>query len=200
LKLSPSRRAGILTLPGVVAAHAHAGATSPTLRGYNVLAHFLCAPPPPPPANVSASLPEVSADASARERLEAHFSDATCGACHRGMDGVGFAFEQLDWLGRWRDTDPQGRSIDAAVSTTLLGVELKAEGAVQLMAALDQHPAVADCVAKQWLRYASGVAETGDSRCLVQRMSALVKQEDGLNQMLLTYLGSAWFQRGRGVP
>ncbi|HEX6241501.1 MAG TPA: DUF1592 domain-containing protein, partial [Polyangiales bacterium] len=50
LKLSPARRAGILTLPGVVAAHAHAGATSPTLRGYNVLAHFLCAPPPPPPA------------------------------------------------------------------------------------------------------------------------------------------------------
>jgi mono/diheme cytochrome c family protein len=189
-----------LTLPGVAAAHAHAGSTSPTLRGYNVLAHFLCAPPPPPPANVSASLPEVASDASVRERLEAHFSDDTCGACHRSMDGVGFAFEDLDWLGRSRREDAQGRAVDATASLSLLGMKLEVDGAVELASALSQHPAVAECVAKQWLRYASGVAETGDSRCLVQRMSTQIKQEDGLHEMLLAYLGSAWFRRGRAVP
>lgn len=200
LQLDPTRRGGILTLPGVMAAHAHASSTSPTLRGYNVLAHFLCAPPPPPPANVSASLPEVAPDATPRERLEAHFSDDTCGACHRNMDGVGFAFEGLDWLGRTRREDTHGRAVDARARLNLAGKQLNVDGAVELVTALSELDGVAACVAKQWARYATGIQETADSRCLMQELGTQVEARDGLNQMMLTYLGSDWFRRGRGAP
>ena len=122
--LDPARRAGILSLPGVMAALSHAEATSPTLRGYAVLSSFLCAPPPPPPAGVNVTLPEVGPDASSRERLEAHFSDPSCGSCHRSMDGLGFAFESIDWLGRSRDEE-HGRAIEDASMFVLGGEEVQ---------------------------------------------------------------------------
>lgn len=192
ITLDDKRRAGILTLPGVMAAQAHAGVTSPTRRGYTLLASFLCTPPPPPPANVNTSLPKVAADASARERLEAHFSDDTCGACHRSMDGAGFAFESFDWLGRSRS------GADSASKFKLLGQEINVDGPVALMTELDQHDEVASCVAKQWARYASGVEETTDSACLVRGMASDLRARDGLKQMMLTYLGADWFRRPRG--
>jgi len=54
VKLDPARRAGILSLAGVMAALAHAGTTSPTRRGYIVLANLLCTPFFPPPPGVNA--------------------------------------------------------------------------------------------------------------------------------------------------
>ena len=70
-ELDPKRRAGILSLPGVAAALAHAKRTSPTLRGKAVLTGLLCTPPEPPPANVNTTLPEVATGTSTRERLGA---------------------------------------------------------------------------------------------------------------------------------
>ena len=113
---------------------------------------------------------------------------------------VGFAFEGLDWLGRTRSTDTYGRKVDAAAALSLVGVDIEVDGAVELVSALSELAAVADCVAKQWARYASGIQETSDIRCLLQRLGTQVKEQDGLNQMMLTFLGADWFRRGRGVP
>jgi hypothetical protein len=90
-QLDPARRSGVLSLPGVMAALSHAEATSPTLRGFAVLSNFMCTPPPPPPPGVSVTLPDIGEGKTTRERLEAHFSDPTCNACHGPMDGMGFA-------------------------------------------------------------------------------------------------------------
>jgi hypothetical protein len=194
--LDAKRRAGILTLPGVMAALSHAGASSPTLRGYTVLSHLLCAPPPPPPAGVKVTLPEVGPNASARERLEAHFSDASCGSCHRTMDGIGFAFESIDWLGRSRDDD-RGRPIDDRSTFRLSGEEQTIDGVVELARALAESEAVADCVGRMWARYATGVEETQAGECLVQKLGEELTKRDGLKQMMLIYLGSDWFRRAR---
>jgi hypothetical protein len=197
--LDPSRRAGILTLPGVMAALSHAEATSPTLRGYAVLANFLCTPPPPPPAGVNVTLPEVGPDATARERLEAHFSDDTCGTCHRGMDGIGFAFERIDWLGRSRDEE-NGRPIDDASMFVLAGDEVSVDGAVELAAVMAESEEVAECVARQWARYATGIPENADAQCLMQGLGRDIAGAGGLRAMMMTYLKSDWFRRGRGEP
>jgi hypothetical protein len=197
--LDPARRAGILTLPGVMAALSHAGATSPTLRGYAVLANFLCTPPPPPPAGVNVTLPDVGPDATARERLEAHFSDDTCGSCHRGMDGIGFAFERIDWLGRSRDEE-NGRAIDDASAFVLAGEEVSVQGAVELAEVMAQSEDVAECVARQWARYATGIPENADAQCLIEELGAEVADAGGLRAMMMTYLKSDWFRRAGGEP
>jgi hypothetical protein len=42
-----------------------------------------------------------------REQLERHRTDPTCAACHRNMDPLGFALENYDAIGRWRDREGQ---------------------------------------------------------------------------------------------
>ena len=84
--------------------------TAPTIRGKWVLQQILGTPPPPPPPNV----PSLKDDATRknltmRERMELHRANPTCAACHRMMDPLGFALENFDGLGRWRDTTGLGR-------------------------------------------------------------------------------------------
>lgn len=194
-RLDPTRRAGILTLPGVQAALSHAEATSPTLRGYAVLAGFLCTPPGPPPAGVSVTLPPPVPGATTRQRLELHFSNATCGACHRSMDGIGFAFESYDWLGRSRDTEA-GRPIDDTGTFVLGGDEVSIDGAIDLADEMAATREVGSCLARQWAQYASGVPATRDTACLVDSMRGELGGEGGLREMILYYVTSDWFRRG----
>lgn len=194
-RLDPERRAGILTLPGVQAALSHAESTSPTLRGYAVLAGFLCTPPGPPPAGVSVTLPPPVPGATTRERLELHFSSETCGACHRSMDGIGFAFESYDWLGRSRDTEA-GRPIDDTGSFTMGGETVSVDGAIELADRMASTRAVAACVARQWAQYASGIPTTRDTACLVDAMAGELEGEGGLREMILAHVTSDWFRRG----
>jgi hypothetical protein len=63
--------------------------------------------PPPPPPNVEPLVP-TSRDqpkSTVRMQLAAHSSQATCAACHSAIDPLGFAFDNYDALGRWRDRE-----------------------------------------------------------------------------------------------
>jgi hypothetical protein len=79
--------------------------TAPTVRGKWVLEQLLGTPPPPPPPNVPALKDDASAKVlTMRERMEQHRASPQCAACHRLMDPIGFALENFDGIGRWRDT------------------------------------------------------------------------------------------------
>ena len=90
--------------------------TSPVKRGQWVLQNILGAPPPPPPEGVETNLDETAPVAagvsSMRARLEQHRTDPGCAACHDLMDPIGFALENFDFIGRWRDADG-GAAVDA---------------------------------------------------------------------------------------
>ena len=109
------RRAGLLGHGSVLSVTSYPDRTSPVVRGKWVLENLLGAPPPPPPPNVP-SLPEVGADGqpeSMRGRLEQHRKNPVCAACHAPMDPLGFALENFDAVGRWREDDA-GSRIDAS--------------------------------------------------------------------------------------
>ncbi|MEE2623546.1 MAG: DUF1588 domain-containing protein, partial [Verrucomicrobiota bacterium] len=80
--------------------------------------------PPPPPPDV---IPEIEQDDAVieargqtlRERLVAHQENESCVSCHQKIDPLGFALENYDAIGRWRDTYRSGLPIDA--SGTLFG-------------------------------------------------------------------------------
>jgi Protein of unknown function (DUF1588)/Protein of unknown function (DUF1585) len=79
--------------------------TAPTIRGKWVLEQLLGTPPPPPPANVPALKEDPSGKVlTMRERMEEHRASPQCAVCHRMMDPLGFALENFDGLGRWRDS------------------------------------------------------------------------------------------------
>ncbi|MCA9580397.1 MAG: DUF1592 domain-containing protein [Myxococcales bacterium] len=193
-ELDPTLRSGILTAPGVMASLAHAETTSPTVRGHTVLGNVLCRPPPPPPAGLSVTLPEPKPGTTMRERLEAHFSDASCSSCHRSMDGVGFAFERFDWLGRSREND-NGLPIDTKSTFDLGDEEVTIDGAPELSMAMTASPVVAECVSRQWIRYSTGIQETAKASCLVETLAEELDGKGGLREMMLALVASDWFRR-----
>ncbi len=126
------RRQGLLGQASLMAVTSYPNRTAPTIRGKWVLEQLLGTPPPPPPPNVPALKEETTEKVlTMRERMEEHRSSPQCAVCHRIMDPIGFALENFDGLGKWRNTygrfRRQARSIHPACcpmarrSTALLG-------------------------------------------------------------------------------
>lgn len=110
-----SKRGGVLGMPAVLAVSAYPYRSSPVLRGAFILDSILGTPPPPPPANVP-PLEETAPGAppkSVRERLTQHRANAACAGCHSRIDPLGFALENYDSIGRWRDSDG-GKPVDSS--------------------------------------------------------------------------------------
>lgn len=101
-----SHRGGLLRQGSILTVTSYATRTSPVIRGHWILKNLLNAEPPPPPPNVPAlSDNKVAAELPVRERLKQHRANAQCASCHDLMDSVGFALDNYDAIGRWRETD-----------------------------------------------------------------------------------------------
>ena len=118
VSLTPeSRRGGLLRQGSVLSVTSYATRTSPVLRGVLVLRNILGAPPPSPPPNVPAlDEGKMASNLSMRQRLAAHRSNAVCAGCHRTIDPVGFALENFNAVGQWREFDVDGQPVDASGS------------------------------------------------------------------------------------
>lgn len=99
-------RGGILGHGSILALTSNYKDTSPVKRGHYVLDTLLGTPPPPPPPNAGVLDEEVAdlRNKSFREKLEMHSSNETCRVCHSQIDPIGFALENFDYFGRWRDS------------------------------------------------------------------------------------------------
>ena len=98
-----SRRGGVMTHASVLKVTANGTNTSPVLRGVWLLEKILGNPVPPPPANVPAVEPDIRGAVSIRDQLAKHRQDDSCGTCHRKIDPAGFALENFDVIGGWRE-------------------------------------------------------------------------------------------------
>jgi hypothetical protein len=106
-QLPEERRGGVLTMAAVATVTSTPTRSSPVKRGKWVLEAILGDPPPPPPP-MAEQLVEAQpgeAQVTLRQRLEQHRSLTSCAACHQHMDPLGFALENLDAVGRWRERD-----------------------------------------------------------------------------------------------
>ena len=108
VKLRDPRRGGIIVQPSVMTATANGVDTSPVIRGVWVLESILGTPPSPPPPDVPPLSPDLRGAKTIREQLEAHRKSDACFSCHKKIDPMGFAFENFDPIGRWRDNYPIG--------------------------------------------------------------------------------------------
>lgn len=100
------RRIGLLSHGSVLKVTANGTNTSPVLRGLWISNRVLGDLIPPPPENVPAIEPDVRGATTIRELLEKHRSDPSCASCHVKMDPPGFALENFDAAGRWRERYP----------------------------------------------------------------------------------------------
>lgn len=172
-----SGRGGLLSMPAVLAVSSYPYRTSPVLRGAWILDSILGAPPPPPPPNV----PELEEPAegepakSVREMLTQHRANPVCASCHNRIDPLGFALENYDVIGRWREADA-GQPIDASAEladgTPIAGPEgLKA-------ALLDRNELFVRNLTKRMLGYALGRGLTPADACAVETIVDRVAEQD----------------------
>jgi mono/diheme cytochrome c family protein len=97
------RRGGFLGMGAFLTLTADTLSTSPIHRAVYVMENFMGIHPAPPPADVEIKEPDVRSARTIREVLQAHQSDATCAACHQNIDPFGYAFENFDPIGAWRE-------------------------------------------------------------------------------------------------
>jgi mono/diheme cytochrome c family protein len=97
-------RGGLLTMGAVLGLTSDGTRHRPVHRGVWVSEAIFNKTPPPPPANVDPIEPNPpqSPKATIRQKLAAHAQNSSCAACHRGIDPLGFAFDQYDAIGKWR--------------------------------------------------------------------------------------------------
>jgi len=106
IKVEDPKRQGLLGQASIMMVTAYPNRTAPTIRGKWVLEQLLGTPPPPPPANVPFLKEDEShMKLSMRQRMEEHRVSPNCAVCHAIMDPIGFALDNFDGLGKWRDAD-----------------------------------------------------------------------------------------------
>jgi len=98
-----SVRGGLLTQASVLKVTANGTTTSPVVRGAWMMERILGKPVPPPPTGVPAVEPDVRGATTMRQQLEKHRTQPSCNACHAKIDPAGFALENFDVFGGWRD-------------------------------------------------------------------------------------------------
>jgi hypothetical protein len=97
-----SVRGGLMTQAAVLKVTANGTTTSPVLRGAWIMERILGQKPPPPPPTVPAIDPDIRGAVTIRQQLEKHRTLETCNACHAKIDPAGFALENFDVMGGWR--------------------------------------------------------------------------------------------------
>jgi len=179
VELADEKRWGLLGKGSVLMVSSHTDRTSPVVRGKWVLENVLGSPPPVPPQDVP-TLDEIDPEGKMafRQRLEAHRSNPACAGCHATMDPIGFALENFDAVGAWRDyekgvgsnrIDASGRLTDGTVVT----------GAVELRHSIMSKPEVfVSTVVQKLMTYALGRGLGGRDMPVVRRIVRDVAEDD----------------------
>lgn len=111
--MASDRSFGVLSHPYLMSGLAYRDSTSPIHRGVFLLRYVLGRTLRPPNEAFTPLSPDLHPDLTTRQRVELQTSPQNCQVCHAKINGLGFALENFDAVGRYRDQE-RGRAIDAS--------------------------------------------------------------------------------------
>lgn len=196
------KRGGVLTHGAVLKVTANGSTTSPVLRGVWVAERLLGYEIPPPPDSVPAIEPDIRGAKSIRDMLEKHKADTSCASCHVKIDPAGFALENFDPAGQWRDRyqtvnnrkrNKVGLEIDPSYQ---LPDGRKFNGLREFQKlVLDDESTIAANFAKQLLTYGTGAScGFADRDHLDEIVTEAGKSNYGMRSVLHAVVSSPIFQ------
>jgi hypothetical protein len=197
VKLADPNRRGLLGHGSILSMTSAPARTSPVFRGKYVLITFLNTPPPPAPPNVPTLEESNKATATVpktvRAQVELHRNNPACASCHRLIDPVGFALENFDPVGNWRDRGPDGAPLDVRGE---LADGTKVNGAAALREAILGRPdAFVTVLAERMLTYALGRGlEPGDMPVVRRIVKKAAQSDYRLASIVMGIIESAPFQ------
>jgi hypothetical protein len=98
-----SVRGGVMTQAIVLKVTANGTTTSPVIRGKWITERIFGQHVQPPPSGTGAVDPDTRGAVTIRQQLEKHRHDPSCASCHVKIDPPGFALENFDVMGGWRE-------------------------------------------------------------------------------------------------
>lgn len=185
-----SHRGGLLTQASILKVTANGTLSSPVIRGVWVAKRILGHETQPPPADAGLIEPDTRGSTTIREQLAKHRRAESCAGCHRYMDPYGFALENYDVIGGWRDSYRKKRGKAAAVDPVThkkleysLGLPVDPSGELadgrtfanidQLKKLLlDQQDTIARNLVNNIVAYATGAGVTFADRAQVEEILA----------------------------
>ncbi|MEM9481501.1 MAG: DUF1588 domain-containing protein [Verrucomicrobiota bacterium] len=184
------RYGGILGKSAVMLVTANGVDTQPVMRGVWVLENVLGNAPPPPPNAVPAITPDTTGANTPRDLLLAHASEESCAGCHKKIDPVGFALENFDPVGRWREHYPVYRKNKQGRRVIVDGPPIDATGTLPdgtpirditdlkrwIVENIDQF---STCLSEKLLTYATGREPNYSERKEIQDVVRTVSDENG---------------------
>jgi hypothetical protein len=195
-----SPRGGVLTEGTVLMVTSNPTRTSLVKRGLFILDNIIGSSPPPPPADIpqleQAEKEFKDREPTLREVLELHRNKPLCSSCHSRMDPLGFALENFNAMGMWRDKE-RGQPIDP-VGTLITGESFKDIRELKHILVTDRHTDFYRCLTEKFLTYALGRGleyydvETVDT--IVDRLEA---SKGRFSALLMGVIESSPFQRQR---
>jgi hypothetical protein len=112
---SDPRYGGVITNAAMLSMTSGPKRTHPIARGAWIIEVIFNDPPPPPPNDVPPLNEESSSkNMTIREKFAIHRENPDCAGCHSRLDPLGFALENFDITGRWRDKYENGRDVDSS--------------------------------------------------------------------------------------
>lgn len=197
-----SLRRGLLGHGSILTATSVANRTSPVVRGKWIVENILGAPVPVPPPGVETDLTKNQDDDgriahTLRDRLELHLKDPTCASCHQVMDPMGFALENFDLIGRWREMD-NGYALDT--TSEMVDGTLIRNAADMRKALLARGDTVATTITERLMTYGLGRETQASDMPAVRRiMSEARKQDYRFSALILGIVNSVPFRMKEAV-
>jgi hypothetical protein len=143
--------------------------TNPVRRGIFLLRDVMCVELPDPPQGLVVAPPNPTSGATGRERYSAHAESPVCTKCHSVMDPPGFALENYDAVGLWRD---QENGVDIDSSGKIDALPDAFSGPLELVQLIAENEQTHACFAEKWLTFAAGRNLTEEDHCLKEKLDA----------------------------
>jgi hypothetical protein len=199
-----THRGGVVTMASVLKVTANGSYTHPVHRGVWMLRNIVGRPPDPPPPNAGAVEPDLRGAKTIREQLNIHRQDAACAGCHTKIDPLGFALENFDVTGMWRENyrvlsgekltlNKNGPAVEAAYELPDGRPFKDVDQLKQLL--LEDKDRLARCLAEKLLIYGTGRGLTFSDRETVKQIVARNREQGyGFRSLIHDVVQSEIFQ------
>jgi len=198
------QRGGVLTQASILSTTSNGTRTSPVKRGTWVMKNLLGMDPGLPVANAGDIAPKVPGidKATVRNRLEIHRTLPQCARCHNKIDPLGFALENYNAAGAWRDQEGFGYKgrvnqddpvVDASAKM-IDGTEFVGVRGLQKVLS-GQQVLFLKCLSGKMLTYALGrELDIADSRHVDQAAEHLSQGDQSMRSLIKWIVVSEVFQ------
>jgi hypothetical protein len=197
--LSRGKRRGLLGTGGMAAKLATVHDSDPVKRGLFVREKLLCGHIPDAPPDVMDIAPKPDPAATKRERFEVHTNIGGCDVCHKLIDPIGLGLENLDGIGRWRDTE-KGKPIITAGQWAPEDGGGTFTDSVGMLESLAENPRVYDCAVKTWMRYALGRSEIKRDLPTMTKLYERLRTSSDMHELVLDIVQSDTFTKRVVAP